>query len=158
MVCVFALLGLLTACSTIRPLSATRTIDGYPAKDIVVIVPEPYSFRPGLVTHTLPSGIYTPVLEDNDGIYFQSPSKLLLGDMFGPTLQDGGLVFKNGVSNDVYEYMIITTLGTGRHTKWKLPDDFKFRIEKKSSYKNFTIKASTALRAAKFEWRGQAFK
>ena len=124
-------ISLLGACSTLRPLSAMRTLDGYPAKDVVVIVPEAYSFKPVLVTHTLPEGIYTPVLEDDEGIYYQSPSKLLLGDVLGPTLQDGGLFFKNGFSSEVYEYIIVTTFGAGRHSKWKLPDDFKFRIEKK---------------------------
>ena len=92
-----------------------------------MIVPEPYSFRPGLVLNTLPAGTYTPVLEDDDGVYFQSPTKLLVGDVFGPTLHDGGLFFERGTSKEVYEYVIVIH----RHSKWKLPSDFKFKIERK---------------------------
>jgi hypothetical protein len=117
----------LVACSTLRPLSATRTLDGYMAKDTIVVVPEACSFKPFLVTHTLPAGIYTPVLEDDDGVYFQSPSKLLLGDIWGPTLHDGGLFFKGGLSGNPYDYLIIEN----RRTHNKLPSNFKFRIERK---------------------------
>ena len=120
------LLGLLVGCSTLRPLSAGRTLDGYPARDISVVVSAPYSFKPGFVTHTLPAGTYNPVLEDDNGVYFQSSSKLLLGDVLGPTLHDGGLFFKGGVSTDVYEYIIVES----RHSNWKLPSDFKFRVER----------------------------
>lgn len=122
------LLILLVGCSTLRPLSTERTLDGYLAKSSSIIVLEAYSFKPGLVIHTLPAGTYTPILEDDHGIYYQSSSKLLLGDLFGPTLQDGGLFFKGGVLSEVYEYIIIS----GRHSKWKLPSDFKFRVERNS--------------------------
>ena len=119
------LIGCLAGCSSLQPLSATRTLNGYPAKDMIVIVPEPYSFKPVSVTHTLPAGAYTPVLEDANGVYFQSPSKLLLDGVFGPTLHDGGIFFKGGISSDVYEYIILR----GQHSNWKLPPDFKFRIK-----------------------------
>jgi hypothetical protein len=104
-------------------------LDGYPAKATTIVVLEAYSFTPGLVTHTLPAGTYSPVLEDDDGIYFQSSSKLLLGDMFGPTLHDGGIFFKSGVSTEVYDYMIIA----GGHSNWKLPGDFKFQINRNTN-------------------------
>lgn len=72
-------------------------------------------------------GTYTPVFEDDEGIYFQSPSKILFDDVFEPTLHDGGLFFKGGISTEVYDYVIVEN----RQSKWKLPADFKFRIEKK---------------------------
>ena len=121
------LLALLVGCSTLRPLSAEKTLDGYPARTTSIVVSEAYSFKPGLATHTLPAGTYTPVLEDDAGIYFQSPGKHLLGGVFGPTLHDGGLFFKGDVLTDVYEYIIIE----GSHSKYKLPGDFKFRVERK---------------------------
>jgi len=102
-------------------------LDNYEAKDCLVVVPDSFAFQPVLVTHTLPAGTYIPVFEDNEGIYFQSPSKILIGDIFGPTLHDGGLFFKGGISTDVYDYVIVEN----RHSKWKIPPHFKFRIEKK---------------------------
>lgn len=127
-VALIALMGILTACSTLRPLSTGRTLDGYLAKDIVVVLSEPYSFKPGLVTHSLPMGTYTPCLEDDEGVYFQAPSKLLMEDFIQPRLYDGGLFFKDGVSTKVYEYMIINDRPT--KVKLDLPSD-KFRIERK---------------------------
>jgi hypothetical protein len=63
-----AILAIVAACSTVRPLSTTRTLDGYPAKAMTIILLDAYSFKPGFVTHTLPAGTYAPVLEDNNGI------------------------------------------------------------------------------------------
>jgi hypothetical protein len=122
------------SCSTFSPgdtLSPGKTLDGYPAKDIRIVVTEPYSFTPGLVAHTLPVGIYTPVkYDDDDGVYFQSPNKISISDFpvaeLGHTLINGGLLFKGGVSADVYEY-----IGKSCTAEFKLPNDFKFRIEKK---------------------------
>ena len=119
----------MVSCSSLRPLSPSRMLDKYEAKDVFVVVPDSFAFIPGLVTHTLPAGTYTPVFEDDEGIYFQCPSKILIGDIFGPTLHDGGLFFKGGISTEVYDYVIVNH----RHTKWKMPSDFKFKIEKNHS-------------------------
>ena len=124
--CSLLFVNALCGCSTIRPLSRQSTLNGYPAQEYRIIVLEPYSFRPGLVTLTLPGGTYLPTMEDDEGVYFQSPGKLFLGGMFGPTLHDGGLFFKGGASSDVYSYVIIHE----EHTNSKLPCDFKFRIER----------------------------
>jgi hypothetical protein len=121
------LVGILTSCSTVKPLSVERTINGYPVKDVVVVVPESYSFKPGFVTNTLPAGMYTPAFEDDQGIYFQSPGKLLIGDILGPTLHDGGIFFKNWDASQVYEYVI----SGNRPTKIKVPKGLKYRIELK---------------------------
>ncbi len=117
----------MTSCSSLRPLSSSRILDNYEVKNLVIVVPDSFVFTPGLVTHTLPAGTYTPAFEDDEGIYFQSPGKILIGDVFGPTLHDGGLFFKGGTSGEVYEYVIVGH----RHSNWKLPGDFKFKIEKK---------------------------
>ena len=126
-VVLLGLLALLVGCSTLRPLSADKVFDGHPVKTTSVVVPADFSFKAGLVTHTLPAGTYTPVLEDDHGIYFQSPRKHLMGGLFGPTLYDGGLFFKGDGQTDVYEYLIIE----GSHSTYKLPEDFKFSVESK---------------------------
>ncbi|TPE54110.1 hypothetical protein FJM67_05720 [Maribrevibacterium harenarium] len=117
-------IGALIGCSTVKPLSDDRALGGHLVKDIVIVVAAPYSFQPGLVMNTLPAGIYTPVFEDDNGVYFQSPSKLIIGDVLGPTLNDGGIFFKGGDISDVYEYVIVMN----RQTTLKLPADFKFEI------------------------------
>ena len=120
------LLALLVGCSTLRPLWEGKGLDGYPARSTRVIVSEAYTFKPGLMTHTLPAGTYTFVLEDYNGAFFQSPSKLLLSGVTGTTQDDGGLLFKGGVSTEVYEYIVTE----GSYSLRKLPSDFKFRIER----------------------------
>lgn len=124
-----ALVVLLVGCtSTLYQLSTGKTLDGYSAKDIRVVVPEPYSLMTGFVLMTLPAGTYTPKLESDKGVYFQSPSKILSGELFtSPVQVDGGLFFKGGVSTDVYLYII----SQGNHSELKLPSNFKFRVERK---------------------------
>lgn len=123
---VLGLIVVTAGCSTLRPISAARTLDGQPANQVRVVLSEPYTFTPGLVDHTLPAGTYTPVFEDDDGVYFQSPSKLLLGDVTGPTLHDGGLFFERGESTRAYDYMVIH----GQHSNWRLPSNFECRVER----------------------------
>ncbi len=125
-VALIGLMGILTACGSLRPLSTSRTLDGYLAKDIVVVLSDPYTFKPGLVKHSLPMGTYTPSMEDDEGVYFQAPSKLLIEDFIRPRLYDGGLFFKDGVSTKVYEYFVMNDRAT--KVKMDLPPD-KFRIE-----------------------------
>ena len=122
------LLAVLVGCGTLRPLWAGKGLDGYPARTTSVVVSEAYSFTPGLMTHTLPAGTYRFVLEDRDGVFFQSPSKLLLAGPTGTALDDGGLFFKGGALTDVYEYIISSE---GYYTLRKLPSDFKFSVERK---------------------------
>ncbi len=122
------LLALLVGCHTLRPLWEPRGLDGYPAKRITITVPETYSFTPGTMTHTLPAGTYSFLLENYDGVFFQSPDKLVIAGQTGPTLGDGGLFFKEGVSTDIYEYIINSQ---GYYTLRKLPEDFKFSVERK---------------------------
>jgi hypothetical protein len=121
------LLALLVGCSTLHPLWPRKGLDGSPARTIRIVVPEAYSFTPGIMTHTLPAGTYSFVLENQDGVFFQSPSKILLAGSSGTTLDDGGLFFKGGALTDVYEYIV----SEGYYTLRKLPGDFKFSVERK---------------------------
>ena len=121
------LLALLVGCGTLRPLWEGKGLDGYPARTTSVVVSEAYSFTPGIMTHTLPAGTYSFVLENHDGVFFQSPSKILLAGSTGTTLGDGGLFFKGGALTDIYEYII----SEGYYTLRKQPGDFKFSVERK---------------------------
>lgn len=123
-----SVLCLFTACSTIRPLSETRTFNGNHVKDMIIVVPEAYSYHPPFVIHTIPAGTYTPISEDDDGIYFHSPNKHILGG----SLTDGGLYFKikEGNSTEIYECLFdYNAFFGGGPVTFKLPSDFKFKIE-----------------------------
>ncbi len=122
------LLALLVGCNTLRPLWEGKGLDGYPAKNISIVVPETYSFTPGTMTHTLPAGTYSFVSENYEGVFFQSPNKISLAGQTGTSLGDGGLFFKEGASTDIYEYIINSQ---GYYTLRKLPEDFKFSVERK---------------------------
>jgi hypothetical protein len=125
-------LSLVSGCSTIRPVSASATLDGQRAKDIRVVLSEPYSYTPSgllMAAQTLPAGNYTAFLEDDDGVYFQSPVKILFYNSLKPTtVQDGGVFFKGGQSNQAYEFIFENN--QPEYANLKLPSDFKFRVEK----------------------------
>ena len=129
--CWLALLALticLSACTNIRPLTASRTLDGQVAKDLVLVVLEPIVFRYGFGTHTLPAGRYTPAFEDDEGMYFQAPNKLIISGI-GSTLHDGGIFFKAGHSGEPYEWIILGNGGAPQ--TFRLPQTPHFRIEKR---------------------------
>ena len=69
---------LLNGCGTARPLNSSTTIGVFLAKDVVILVPESYTFTPVIASHTLLAGRYTPLMEDEEGVFFQSPSKIYL--------------------------------------------------------------------------------
>jgi hypothetical protein len=83
-------------------------INGTPAKDLVIVFPSICQLSVGLgATQTLPAGRYTPVFEDESGVYFQSPGKILTSDFVGVTLLDGGLYLRRDNAPGVWYYAIL---------------------------------------------------
>jgi len=75
------------ACGTgsLRPLAPGTRIDRQPAAELVLRLAEPCVVLPGgtpmgrpdgVPSHELPAGRYRPELEDDDGVYFTSPSPI----------------------------------------------------------------------------------
>ena len=118
--------SLAAACTPARPVAVGAQLAGRPVQQITIVVPSPFSFTPGLVSHTLPAGRYTPALEDDEGIYFQSPSKITVGDLLGNTFHDGGLYLKKDGSREMYEWLIIRER---QSPKFKLPPSFQYSVE-----------------------------
>jgi hypothetical protein len=79
-----ALGGTLWACGSVRPLDPATHIDRRPAAELVLRLDEPCTTLPGGTpmgrpdgvrsNHLLPAGRYRPLLEDDRGVYFASPS------------------------------------------------------------------------------------
>jgi hypothetical protein len=89
----------LPGCASMRVLSSAP-----PVKAIVVEKPLEFTF--GLGTKlTMPVGDYKPVMEDNNGYYYQAPSKLVARDIFS-YVADGGLYVKRGETNPCRWYAI----------------------------------------------------
>lgn len=105
---------MLVGCSSMRVLSSTP-----PVKSFVLDKPAELTF--GLGTKlSLPAGEYKPVMEDNDGYYYQAPSKVVARDLFS-YVADGGLYVRRGQETPSHWYAIdnqnYTRMG-------KLPKDF----------------------------------
>ena len=81
---VIALGGALWACGSVRPLDPATSIDRRPAAELVLRLDEPCTTLPGGAPmgrpdgvrshHVLPAGLYRPLLEDDCGVFFASPS------------------------------------------------------------------------------------
>jgi hypothetical protein len=81
---VIALGGAFWACGSVRPLDPATRIAQRPAAELVLRLDEPCTTLPGGAPmgrpdgvrshHVLPGGRYRPLLEDDRGVYFASPS------------------------------------------------------------------------------------
>jgi len=111
-----------------RIISAEMTLDDYPAEDVVIVFDSPYTFEGPAREWSLPTGIYSPFLEDdNGGVYYRSPSAMVGG---GPW--EGGLLFKNGDSRQAYVYFIDGSSPISLIQSFRMPEDFSPRIIERS--------------------------
>ena len=108
------------------PVNKDRLMAGVPLGRLEIFVEEPYSYVPkwAWMTHTLPSGSYRPIFEDDKGVYFQAPKHVVLTDIvFGKQLRDGGIYLKFDAINQPYLYIFIDSAAT-----MKLPSDFVLNL------------------------------
>lgn len=84
--------AVLVSCASQRPVSPETQLSGQLATELVLELPEPCTIVPGgapvgrsgVHGYTLPAGSYRPILEDDEGVYFASPTDIL---MIEPTLR-----------------------------------------------------------------------
>jgi len=113
----------LAGCGTVRIVSDECTLDGHPARNVIVILEEPYETE----WRFMPAGTYTPCLEDDNGVYYQSPSPTRFG--LGHFWPYCGIFFKGGDSKSPYHYWF-GGAGGRFPAKSKLPENFAVRIER----------------------------
>lgn len=117
-----------TGCISMRPLSPDTRFDNQPAKDLQLVLAAPCDFRPGLslMKDTLSAGHYRPMLEDDDGIYFQGSDKVFVRSVIGiASVHDGGIYLSRD-HDTVWVFFINHQGNLERH---ELPEDCKYRIE-----------------------------
>lgn len=90
---------LLTGCSSLRPISSTPP-------ESAIRLNEPVTIHEFLSKATFPAGEYHPLYEDNDGYYYQAPSKIVANDLFS-YMYDGGLYVKRGGTEPTEWYIIV---------------------------------------------------
>lgn len=118
--------AMMPSCATYSPVNTDRVIAGVPVGRLEIFVEKPYSFKPkwAWMMHTLPSGLYRPDFEDDQGVYFQAPKHIILGDiLIGSQLRDGGIYLKFDAIDQPYLYMVIDRAAT-----YKLPPDFVLNL------------------------------
>ena len=110
----------------LRPVGPNSQVQGQPALTTAIVVPRAFTFRPGLVTNTLPDGRYVPTMEDDVGIYFRAPSSLFIGDVVGYGVYEGGLYYNRTSPNEIYEYIVVQNRSTP--LPLRLPHSFVYHF------------------------------
>lgn len=101
--CLLAGIGLLGCSSELRPVEPTTKLNDHAAGDVVLALPEacamvpgggPIGGRPdGVHAYTLPAGRYVPKFEDAHGVFFASPTGVVVTEPAprGTRLLAGGI-------------------------------------------------------------------
>jgi hypothetical protein len=116
------------SCISMRPLSPQTRFNGQRARDLRLVLPTPCDFRPGLslMTDTLAAGDYNPMLEDDDGVYFQGSDKVFTRSLAGIlSVRDGGIY----LSRDHETTWVYFINNDGNMERYSLPEECKYRIE-----------------------------
>lgn len=137
LITVSSLLAGLTSCSARAPVSVDTRVGDRAARDVVLTLSEPCSLSPGgapmgrpdgVRGHTLPAGRYAPLFEDEDGIFFASPSGVMVTEPAprGARERPGGIYLPRGTDAGAQEYLGDAERVTERT---RLPDRCRFSIE-----------------------------
>lgn len=131
------LLAGLASCASRAPVSADTRVGDRPAQEVVLTLPEPCSLSPGgapmgrpdgVRGHTLPAGRYSPLFEDDNGIFFASPTGVLVTEPAprGTRERPGGIYLPRGTQAGAQEYLGDVERVTERS---RLPERCRFSIE-----------------------------
>lgn len=137
LIAVSCLLGGLWACSTRAPVSVDTRVGDRAAREVVLTLAEPCSLSPGgapmgrpdgVRGHTLPAGRYAPLFEDEDGIFFASPTGIIVTEPAprGARERPGGIYLPRGTQAGAQEYLGDAERVTERA---RLPERCRFAIE-----------------------------
>lgn len=131
----------LSSCSARVPVSADTRVGEHVAREVVLTLPEPCSLSPGgapmgrpdgVRGHTLPAGRYAPQFEDSDGIFFASPTGVVVTEPAprGTRERPGGIYLPRETMAGAQEYLGDAERVTERA---RLPDRCRFSIEPATS-------------------------
>jgi TonB family protein len=119
---------LLVGCTSMQTVSDQTVIGSKKAKGSALILAKPYKFEKALGTDTLPAGRYVPIIEDADGVYYQSPTPIRLKGLLAESDWEGGIYLKKTSPPQAYEYL----MGRDNYlARYRLHDDFRFTLEDK---------------------------
>lgn len=136
-IAVSCLLAGLASCSAHVPVAANTRVGEHPARDVVLTLPQPCSLSPGgapmgrpdgVRRHLLPAGRYTPLFEDDDGVFFASPTGVTVTEPAprGTRERAGGIYLPRGTPVGAQEYLGDAERVTERT---RLPERCQFAIE-----------------------------
>ena len=121
--------ALVGSCTSIRPMTERSQIEGRPAQRLVIVLDRPFSFKHLLSTYTLPAGGYVPTLEDDSGVYFVAPSKIVGSEILAASfLYDGGLYFRTDGSKQIEAYVVVRN----QPLFVALPGDFRYALDQRA--------------------------
>ena len=107
----------LAACGgpALLPLNPNSTIQGRSVAGSTFVVKQAFSVSLGSLggtTFNFPAGIYRPVFEDADGMYFRADAPVLMQDaLFGSQTRIGGVYIPRGSSPAVPRAFIVHPAG-----------------------------------------------
>jgi hypothetical protein len=109
-------------------LGPAALIDGRLARQVVLVVPTRYAFKLGwLERYELAAGRYTATMEDDEGVYFQSPEKVVVSILgLGTRTVDGGVYVARGHPDKATLYF---DNGRDQLDERNLPRDFKYSLQ-----------------------------
>jgi len=104
----------LLSCTSLRPVGPTTRVGDRAVAGLVLVLGQPCSTLPGgtpmgrpdgVRSHTLPAGRYPAQLEDDDGVYFASPSGISVTEPAprGTRLRPGGIYLTS--DDRAWEYL-----------------------------------------------------
>lgn len=137
LIAVSCLLAALGACATRAPVSVDTRVGDRAAREVVLTLPRPCSLYPGgppmgrpdgVRGHTLPAGRYEPLFEDDDGVFFASPTGVVVTEPAprGARERPGGIYLPRGVEAGAQQYLGDAERVTERS---RLPERCHFEIE-----------------------------
>jgi hypothetical protein len=136
-IAVSCLIAGLTACAAHSPVAADSRMGEQPTRNVVLALPAPCSLSPGGAPmgrpdgergHTLPAGRYAPLFEDADGVFFASPSGVMVTEPAprGTRERPGGIYLPRGTDAGAQQYLGDAERVTERS---RLPDHCRFSLE-----------------------------
>jgi hypothetical protein len=108
--------AVLAGCASLRPVGPSTRLGDQLAKNVVLALPAPCELVPGgapmgrpngVPLHKLPAGSYTPSFEDDEGVYFASPTGVLVTDatLPGDRSRPGGILVPAKAGLPAFEYL-----------------------------------------------------
>lgn len=130
---------------TVRPVNADRVFKGIPAKNLLVILPDAYAYaiksssdksRRSTVSsssnesqsYIFPPGNYQSFLEDEKGLFFKAPEKIIAPKATGGSMLLDGGVFIDQMTSKAFPWIYIDYSGATIVLPEELPKD-NYRLE-----------------------------